>query len=279
MAQGRYKTKPTTEQVEKITKIIGDGEPILEVVRVLGISFGLAKRWVTELGLQVSENRGRKSRFRQLSKEDIEGAISEGLSMTQMAEKWGVTYWYVRRTILSHGLTPPKGYQYGPILSDRDLDIRALRDQNLSLREIGEKVGLTREGVRLSLKKQGVEPKWCHPSDFKERSEKRKMILKEAFDDAYEEFRPMILADLTAGKSIQEMDYPISKSWIAKIARGLPSVVKADNDAQLLEEVKELYLSGLTMKEVADIKGKCVVTIFKMINKLGISRPAGRRKR
>lgn len=279
MAQGRYKTKPTPEQVEKITKLISEGEPVLEVVRVLGISFPLAKRWVTELGLQVSENRGRKSRFRQLSKEDIEGAISECLSMTQMAEKWGVNYSYVRRTILSHGLTPPKCYHYGPILSDRDLEIRALRDQNLSLREIGERVGLTREGVRLSLKKQGVEPKWCHPSDFKERSEKRKRILKEAFDDAYEEFRPMILADLTAGKSIQEMDYPISKSWIAKIARGLPSVVKADNDAQLLEEVKELYLSGLTMKEVADIKGKCVVTIFKMINKLGISRPAGRRKR
>lgn len=112
----------------------------------------------------------------------IPDLAKRGKTRKEIMEITGACYPTVHRHIKQAGIKVPRHRQFGAELDKRDLRMCEMYKQGLSLREIGEKYGVTRELVRQSISKHGIRGTDGGPRKY---SAEKKAARKAALDARY----------------------------------------------------------------------------------------------
>jgi len=134
---------------DKLLALHGAGCTLQEMALVFKVSFQIVRARLVELGLSTRTS---------IDPLALKQGIEEGLNYTQLGDRIGVCYLTLKRHMKKHGLVlPPSPRGRKKHISDKDIHIKKLREEGLTLQAIGDIVGMTREGVRLSLLKHNTE--------------------------------------------------------------------------------------------------------------------------
>lgn len=225
-----------------LDKGIADGLGYHELSKVVGRSAWSVRRYMDNKGLTV------KAKGYILSGEEldkIKGGIEQGMRRGELADLMGYNYQRLQRVLKANDLTLKSRVNISPV----DKQIAMLRAEGQTLQEIGDQVGLTREGVRLSLVKQGLGGKI---SNLKR---KVKPKLLEQAEDIYGD---KIIEALLGGKTFEELseEWLVSEGILRTIARNKgwkKEKIKHDNE-KLNEVIKDID-SMESLKNVAEDMG------------------------
>lgn len=87
---------------------------------------------------------------------DIAPLAEQGKTRKEIVEITGACYLTVHRHLKQAGIKPPRHRQFGKELDARNLRMCEMYKQGITLREIGEKYGVTRELVRQVISEFGI---------------------------------------------------------------------------------------------------------------------------
>ena len=101
--------------------------------------------------------------------------LKQGISLSKTAEQSGVSYYSVRK--LAHEYEIPINHKPGKLPADKELEVLGLLEQGLSMKKIGEMVGMSESGIDNILS--------AHPG----LREKRRNVRKQNKSDKREQYR------------------------------------------------------------------------------------------
>lgn len=202
-------------------------------------------------------------------KSDVQG----GASYKALREKYGVCNSTIKVWVQECGLDAPlKGYRTA-VISERDKEMKNLRSQGFSLQEIGDKMGVTRESVRLSLKKQGVSGGVGETNRLRSRRQEREAHIEAYKSIHFEKMIEMVKEGLSLVR-IAEI-YEVKTTFLKRL--GLHKVKQVVN-LEKENEIKRLYVEeGYSMERVGKALGLHTLTVLRKLREMGVeSRPAKR---
>ena len=140
------KRGPKTIRIEKgsLVRLAEKGVPIPEQLAMFGVSYEVFNRERKRLG--VSYVLGSKSPIRKLPKKEIQAAIDAGKKRLEYAKELGVSGPILYARMLEVDLQFPRGHK-GPDTDKKIARIMKAREAGKTFREIGESLGMTRQGA------------------------------------------------------------------------------------------------------------------------------------
>jgi predicted HTH domain antitoxin len=199
-------------------------------------------------------------------------AVSSGKSYAELTDYFRVSMGTLKKWLIENNLEVSEKWRKGPRLTDRDIKCRVLREEGKTLQEIGDSLGITREAVRQSLNKQGVEPR----RHLSEKVKIARVARLSALRDISEKYLQDIEAMLKSGSSVSEVKkcFNLTSQQVKDLGLGS---LKASYDESRLKEIVDLYESGLSMSKVSEVTGYHIQSILRILKRRGVPRRARHR--
>lgn len=192
---GYEKADFTTDEMDTLNKYLSEGMGYAQIAGLMGKTEVDIRK---ALGEEVAYNKEARWVLGGEDLEKLKDGIERGLWKGEIMELMGYNYATLNKVLKANGLTLKRRLR----LSEVDLIIAEMRGKGHTLQSIGDAVGMTREGVRISLVKQGLGGKL--PQNELRRLQ-RPNLLVEA-DTLYGD---KIIQELSDGKSFADL----SSEW------------------------------------------------------------------
>lgn len=204
---------------------------------------------------------------------ELNESLEKGATYAEIAEAYNVSIATVKNWITDNDLPTPQRKKRGVVISDRDLKMKAMREEGYSLQQIGNAMGITRESVRLALKKQGIVGAIGETNLKKSKREAREESLEEFKGLHMESIVELVKQGVSLAKIAEEKG--VSISFMSKL--GVSEISKELRDERDME-VKRLYEEEqLSMAQVASKMGLHTLTVLRKLREMGVkSRPQRR---
>jgi DNA-binding CsgD family transcriptional regulator len=213
------------------------GETEMEIALGLGLSLTSVKKWLKELGLKAKKSFDKRY---EEEEEILRGFVVEGLTIKEISEKWGKPYGYVWKSLRRLKLKTKRVYTLPPEKIERKRIVKEMREEGKTLQEIGDIIGLTREGVRMTLKKQGITGKWQKDAD-------ERALFIEAHGES-------LLVEIGKGRSLNAIceELNVKSNFLRKVLEdmGCGGVQDMLREARN-KEMKEKRARGVSVAELA----------------------------
>jgi len=258
----------------EVERLVVEGKSLSEISLELGVSGASLSSWVREWGLDTSVSR------RKLREEDLAEDVERGLSRLEIMEKYGVSMGCVHKALTRAGLVAKKKKRVE--ITRRDEEMREMREGGFSLQDIGNKMGMTREGVRISLLKQGVKPTRTRSVWVREKMEARAEGAERLVEEIVREKGGLLREMVLRGSSFNDVrEYlGVSRKVVCRVYDELKlSAEVVERRGERDEEIKRLYEKGFCIVEVAGEVGVSHVTVMRVLKRMGVETRRGRRRR
>lgn len=204
---------------------------------------------------------------------ELKESLKKGATYAEIAEAHNVSIATVKNWIADNDLPTPQRKSRGVVISDRDLKMKAMREEGYSLQQIGDAMGITRESVRLALKKQGVVGAIGETNLKKSKREEKEEIMEDFKTLHMESIMELVKQGVGLTKIAEEKG--VSTSFLVKLGVSqLSKDIREERDM----EVKRLYEEEqLSMAQVASKMGLHTLTVLRKLREMGVqSRPQRR---
>jgi transposase-like protein len=143
-------------------------------------------------------------------------------------------------------------------------------------------MGMTREGVRISLLKQGVKPTRTRSVWVREKMEARAEGAERLVEEIVREKGGLLREMVLRGSSFNDVrEYlGVSRKVVCRVYDELKlSAEVVERRGERDEEIKRLYEKGFCIVEVAGEVGVSHVTVMRVLKRMGVETRKGRRRR
>ena len=247
------------EDKQAVKELYEDGYTIEDIAEVLGVSGNVINSVLRETQAEIRPS----NKPRVIPSDKVDEVVElylQGLDLYEVAEKFGVSRNAVQRRLLEQNIQIRSQERFDV----DDEEIKALYAEGLSIRQIAVKLNMSDTAVGSRLRRMGT-------------------VIRSPPKLSDEEIVKLYLQGLTLQQIADKFNVS-SGAILSRLEKmGVARRTQSENERLGLgrkkqhlsnEEIKKLYLEGLTLKQIAEKFDVNISTIVDRLTKMGVERRA-----